>query len=167
MSSFPRLLDIILEQSDEFIAVVSIETCTLGCRMDTKCCLHHMIHSSLVPRPSHVFQCTWEKSGRSGQFGDVMVTYLPPFLTWFFYKWWQIRHHCITKSTMPSSRTLKNMGRPGYEARSIVCLKNSHGRPIDVVVLQVYHVMFHVPVRPLVQAMSLWSIQPLLSTMIS
>ena len=36
---------------------------------------------SLIPRPSHVFQRTWEKSGRPGQFGDVvMITYLPQFV---------------------------------------------------------------------------------------
>ena len=35
---------------------------------------------SLVARPSHVFQHTREKSGRPGRFGDVMMTYMPPFL---------------------------------------------------------------------------------------
>ena len=39
--------------------------------------------SGLVARPSHVFQCMREKLGRPGQFGDVMMTYLPPFLPWF------------------------------------------------------------------------------------
>ena len=67
-ASFPRLLATILEQSDVFIA---IEMCTLGCRMDTKCCVHYMIHSSLVPRLSHVFQCTREKSGRPARFGSL------------------------------------------------------------------------------------------------
>ena len=36
--------------------------------------------ASLVPRPSHVSQRVWEKSGRSGWFDDVMMTYLPPFV---------------------------------------------------------------------------------------
>ena len=36
--------------------------------------------SSLVPRPFHVFQCARENSVRPGRFGDVMMTYLPPFL---------------------------------------------------------------------------------------
>ena len=135
-ASFPRLLDIILEQSDVFIAVVSIETCTLGCRMDTKCCLHHMIHSSLVPRPSYVFQHTWEKSGRPGRLGDVMMTYMPPFLRRFFTNGG--RYVIIASPNRP-------------------CLPDAHwktwegGHPMDVVVRQVYLVMFHVPVRPLVQ----------------
>ena len=30
--------------------------------------------SSLVPRPSHVFQCMREKSGRPDRFGDVFAT---------------------------------------------------------------------------------------------
>ena len=34
---------------------------------------------SLVSRPSHVFQHPQEKSGMPGQFGDVMMTCLPPF----------------------------------------------------------------------------------------
>ena len=34
--------------------------------------------------PSHVFQHTWERLGRSGRFGDVMMTYSPSFfLPWF------------------------------------------------------------------------------------
>ena len=33
----------------------------------------------LVSRPSHVFQCTQEKSGRPGRFCVVMIAYLPPF----------------------------------------------------------------------------------------
>ena len=39
-----------------------------------------MCLSSLVPRPSHAFQRVREKSGRPGRFGDVTMTYLPPFL---------------------------------------------------------------------------------------
>ena len=38
-------------------------------------------------------------------------------------KWCLIRHHYITKSTRPSgffSCTLKNMGRPGYEAMFVL-----------------------------------------------
>ena len=36
--------------------------------------------ASLIPRPSHVFQCARENSGRPGRFGDVMMMYVPPFL---------------------------------------------------------------------------------------
>ena len=35
---------------------------------------------STVPGPSHVFHRMRQTSGRPGQFGNVMVTYLPPFL---------------------------------------------------------------------------------------
>ena len=37
-------------------------------------------YGSLIPRPSHVFQCTWKKSGKPGRFSDVMMTHLPPFV---------------------------------------------------------------------------------------
>ena len=36
---------------------------------------------SLLPRPSRVFERALEESGRSGQFGDVLMTYLPPFVS--------------------------------------------------------------------------------------
>ena len=32
----------------------------------------HPPHTSLLPRPSHAFQCMWEKLGRPGQSGDVI-----------------------------------------------------------------------------------------------
>ena len=47
-----------------------------------RCISSAQLFPSLVPRPSHVFQHAREKSGRSGRFGDVMMTYLPPFLPW-------------------------------------------------------------------------------------
>ena len=61
------------------------------CELNSRVCVHRlMIHSvlqasfkaksSIAARPSHVFQCTQEKSGRPGQFGNVMIMYLPPFL---------------------------------------------------------------------------------------
>ena len=70
---------------------------------------------SLVPRPSH------ERSRRSGQFGDVMITSLPPQFYKPWQKWWQIHHHYITNSTRPSRvflHALKNMGRHGYKANT-------------------------------------------------
>ena len=70
------------------------------------------------------FNVTREKSGRPGRFCDVIITYLPPFLPCYMprpVEWWQVRNDYITKSTRPSRFfarvTLKNMGRPGDEAR--------------------------------------------------
>ena len=40
-------------------------------------CFCMYINYSLVPRPSHVFQCMQEQLGRPGQYCGVMITYLP------------------------------------------------------------------------------------------
>ena len=78
---------------------------------------------SLVPRPSHVFQRYTRKIGKAWSICDVIITYLPPFLPCYMprpVEWWQVRNDYITKSTRPSRFlcvTLKNMGRPGDEAR--------------------------------------------------
>ena len=53
---------------------------------------------SLITRPSHVFQCTWEKSGRPGQLRWCIRHHFCHGLL----KWWQRRHHYITKLTRSS-----------------------------------------------------------------
>ena len=86
-------------------------------------------NASLVPMPSHVFQCTREKSGRSGRSGmysDVVTHALSVVMDLpCDYKLGRVggdmQPHTttsdyITRSTRPSQRTGKNMARPWYEA---------------------------------------------------
>ena len=59
-----------------------------------------------------------EKSGRTDQFGDVMMIYLPPFVQTVaeMVADTSTLHHQIDQAFPIFSRALKNMGRPGYEA---------------------------------------------------
>ena len=46
----------------------------------------HLLHSSLVPRPSQLYQSMWEKVRRPGQFYDIM-TITTRFRTWVWTSW--------------------------------------------------------------------------------
>ena len=64
-------------------------------------------------------ECTREKSGRPGRFGDVMMTFLPPFAQNVAEMVAVISslHHQIDQAfPIFLACALKNMGRPGYEA---------------------------------------------------
>ena len=66
------------------------------------------------------FQHMREKSGRPGQFGDVMMTYLPLFLPLFIETVADVSSIQIDQAFF--LRALKNMERPGYEARQFILL---------------------------------------------
>ena len=68
-----------------------------------------------MPRPSYVFQHAWEN--QPGRFGDVMMTYLPPFIPTVaeMVADTSSLHHQINQTFLFFSWELKNMGRPGHE----------------------------------------------------
>ena len=72
---------------------------------------------NLISKPSHVFKCMREKSGRSAWFGDVMMTYLPLFLPQFCRNGGRYVITSPNWLTGPPQLFSWALKRPWYEAR--------------------------------------------------
>ena len=70
----------------------------------------HTLHTYGAPALPVFSHHTSETSGGSGRFGDVMITYMPPFLQTMAEMVTDCNHYRFFL------HALKNMGRPGYEA---------------------------------------------------